>query len=950
MKTRNTSLNLLAFAALVASIGLTGSAPAATTVNVNFGNDPGDAMNGKSFIHDSGAGPYQQAPATYTGTTWNDYIRATIVSGNPTPDSAIRGTNVLDSAGNVTTIGFTTFPTSTPFSFDGPYSWFDHPDVKVLNGGVRRVFNSGSGNTLHNRLTISGLNTCKTYNLFLASSQNPNAKCYWQLGTAAAATGGILGITNTTTIRTAQTWVAGDNYVVFSGIAPDANGNIFVWGRGLAGSDGGTFSGITLNGFQIVDASGGVPSPEKNIFNFGLPIPGTSSTIDSTGTNITWTVLYTANLASLAPTFTVSGCASASPVSGSTQNFNSPVNYTVTAENGSTRIYRVIATNAPPSSAADILTFTLAGASSVIVGTNVTLLVPVGTVVTALAPTFTVSPFANAAPLSGTTRDFSGTVNYTVTAEDGVTTKTYAVRTLAANQWNTTAGNWSVGANWSPAVTPVSSATTALVFNNPGTYTSTHDLGALFQVNQISFGGSAVTLAGTSLQFAGTGAQVIQNSANPVIIGNALDLSVDTIFAGSGSGQVNTTGAISGNGRLTKATSGTLLLTGASSYNGGTTIQSGTIKPNRLGCFGTGPVTLAGGVIFNQSNEGGTGFEGNGPGGAYVNSFILSGGPVTFNVAFGGATDVWISQEVSGPGSIVVIGSGRNQGLTLQGNNTFQGGLTLGLPGSVDTCNVQLFNTNSLGSGTLRTELTGSDFSKGGLRIQGDLSSGVSNTIDLATGARLVVNTKPQGAGPNPVLFTGSITNGGSLVKSGDGIMALSGTNTYRGTTTVSGGVLQIRNPASLGTNRLDIKLNNYGGEAPASVAQVDLLYAGTRIIGAMTIDDVVKPNGVYGSTASGAANVDDVHFTGPGTITVGPPAQFVITSAIYNTLNDQLTLTWNSTPGAIYTVENTQQFEGNGAGTSWDNLITGIPSGGPTTTFVIDAPYPGTYYRIRKE
>lgn len=75
-------------------------------------------------------------------------------------------------------------------------------------------------------------------------------------------------------------------------------------------------------------------------------------------------------------------------------------------------------------------------------------------------------------------------------------------------------------------------------------------------------------------------------------------------MGGSGSGQVNTTGAISGNGRLTKATSGTLLLTGASSYNGGTTIQSGTIKPNRLGCFGTGPVTLAGGVIFIQSNEG----------------------------------------------------------------------------------------------------------------------------------------------------------------------------------------------------------------------------------------------------------------------------------------------------------------------------------------------------------
>lgn len=37
-------------------------------------------------------------------------------------------------------------------------------------------------------------------------------------------------------------------------------------------------------------------------------------------------------------------------------------------------------------------------------------------------------------------------------------------------------------------------------------------------------------------------------------------------------------------------------------------------------------------------------------------------------------------------------------------------------------------------------------------------------------------------------------------------------------------------------------------------------------------------------------------------------------------------------------------------SGTTWDNLITGIASGGATTTFVIDAPSPGTYYRIRKE
>ncbi len=80
------------------------------------------------------------------------------------------------------------------------------------------------------------------------------------------------------------------------------------------------------------------------------------------------------------------------------------------------------------------------------------------------------------------------------------------------------------------------------------------------------------------------------------------------------------------------------------------------------------------------------------------------------------------------------------------------------------------------------------------------------------------------------------------------------------------------------------------------------------------------------------------------------PPPTITISSASYDANNDQLTLSWNSVPAATYTIENATQFVGNGAGTSWDNLTTGIPSGGTTTTKVIDAPSPGTYYRIRNE
>ena len=81
-----------------------------------------------------------------------------------------------------------------------------------------------------------------------------------------------------------------------------------------------------------------------------------------------------------------------------------------------------------------------------------------------------------------------------------------------------------------------------------------------------------------------------------------------------------------------------------------------------------------------------------------------------------------------------------------------------------------------------------------------------------------------------------------------------------------------------------------------------------------------------------------------------GVPYQLLIASTSYDANQERLTLTWNSEPAALYTIEATQLLESNPANTLWDNVTTGIVSGGNTTTRVIDAPAPGTYYRIRKE
>jgi len=59
------------------------------------------------------------------------------------------------------------------------------------------------------------------------------------------------------------------------------------------------------------------------------------------GNNIFWTVPLGAVVTSLAPTFTLSPYATCSPASGTTRNFASPQSYTVTAEDGGTRVYHV---------------------------------------------------------------------------------------------------------------------------------------------------------------------------------------------------------------------------------------------------------------------------------------------------------------------------------------------------------------------------------------------------------------------------------------------------------------------------------------------------------------------------------------------------------------------------------------------------------------------------------
>jgi hypothetical protein len=83
-----------------------------------------------------------------------------------------------------------------------------------------------------------------------------------------------------------------------------------------------------------------------------------------------------------------------------------------------------------PSETNDIISFTLAGVTGIIDGTNITVGLPAGTNVTNLDPVITHSG-VSIDPASGAPRDFTNPVTYTVTAESGAV-KTYTVTVTVA--------------------------------------------------------------------------------------------------------------------------------------------------------------------------------------------------------------------------------------------------------------------------------------------------------------------------------------------------------------------------------------------------------------------------------------------------------------------------------------------------------------------------------------
>jgi uncharacterized repeat protein (TIGR02543 family) len=119
-----------------------------------------------------------------------------------------------------------------------------------------------------------------------------------------------------------------------------------------------------------------VKNSRTRLITFDFSEPAATGSIDEEAKTVDVIVPYATNPGALVSTITLSPKATVSPASGVAQNFSSPVDYTVTAEDGSTEVYTVTVT--PKGQGSVVLVYPEDAASGSLIPAGITLAKPGG--------------------------------------------------------------------------------------------------------------------------------------------------------------------------------------------------------------------------------------------------------------------------------------------------------------------------------------------------------------------------------------------------------------------------------------------------------------------------------------------------------------------------------------------------------------------------------------------
>ncbi|MBB4839230.1 fibronectin-binding autotransporter adhesin [Sphingomonas kyeonggiensis] len=469
-------------------------------------------------------------------------------------------------------------------------------------------------------------------------------------------------------------------------------------------------------------------------------------------------------------------------------------------------------------------------------------------------------------------------------------------------------GVWQAGGgndNWTLDTGAANSAYTdgnfAIFMAAPGTVTVDAGLGA---VNA------------SGMQFASSGYLVTGDG-----IGLVAPQSIVRVGDGTAAGAGYTAtiaSALGGSGQLVKTDLGTLVLTGANSYAGGTAINGGTLQVASDASLGD----AAGGLSFSNGTL-------RVAGDMTSNRGMVLAGAGTVTTSAG--SDWVLTGDVGGAGALTIS---TDNTVTLTGDVAHTGGTTITGTGSllignggtsgtiagsiVNNANIQF---NRADASTFAGSITGSgNFSKLGA---GQLNLSSNSTW---TGSALIQNGELRVASGNSVTAANQtgITNGGTLTVSGVGSTFTTGfvnvTGSGNGVSTIN-----VENGGVLRTTLGGLALRS-GPPAPAAAANLN-------ITGAGSLADLLGPLTVASSAGTSIGNVT---ISGGGALR--STGANLVGAAVGNVIVPTLTITgtgsnWTSTGTLAMTNGNFSLLDGGAA--SFTSAVIGSATTRPAAMLV---------------
>lgn len=346
--------------------------------------------------------------------------------------------------------------------------------------------------------------------------------------------------------------------------------------------------------------------------------------------------------------------------------------------------------------------------------------------------------------------------------------------------------------------------------------------------NLVTLNNHALTLSVDSASLTLSGNIASTSTANNLVLNinnsGAITLSGTSInpvgalsFTGAGSGIATVSGIIGTNvTSVTKNSSGTTTLSGVNTYSGLTTVSAGTLNLNTTGSNSiSGNLTVSGGsAVLQQANQIANTATLTVSGGAFdigsfnetIFSLVLSSGSIT------GTSGTLISTSVinaqSGTISAILGGSGgmtksTSGTVTLSGANTYTGSTSV----TAGTLNLNTTGANAISGNlsvatsasvvlqqsdqiinTANVAITGGTFDIGSFNETVNIFSLSSGTVSGTSGVLSAITTFNVLSGN----MNASLSGTANLLKVTSGLVTLSKTNTYSGTTTITTGILQL--------------------------------------------------------------------------------------------------------------------------------------------------------------